>query len=69
MIESIQNILPIESTERKPLSKTTRQVYNLFQDLWNKAMGFLERCRKKVQKTVQSVPPWQMKQLRCAVSK
>ena len=27
----------------------TRQVYNLFQDLWNKASGFLERC-KKVQK-------------------
>ena len=28
----------------------TRQVYYLFQDLWNKALVFLERCRKKVQK-------------------
>ena len=30
------------------LQVKTRQVYNLFQDLWNKAMVFLERCQKKV---------------------
>ena len=26
--------------------RETRQVYNLFQDLWNKALVFLERCKK-----------------------
>ena len=30
----------------------TRQVYNLFQELCNKALGFLERCRKKGEKKI-----------------
>ena len=31
----------------------TRQVYNLFQDLWNQA--FFHKVAKKVQKTVQTL--------------
>ena len=39
----------VESIIRK-----TRQVYNLFQDLWNKAMVFFRKVQKKLQKTVQT---------------
>ena len=38
------------------ISMWTRQVYNLFQDLWNKALGFLKRCKKGA-KTVQTIYP------------
>ena len=56
MIESIQNILPIESTERKPLSKNNKTGLQPVSRPVEQSHGFFRKVpNKRCQKTVQRV--------------